>query len=191
MRHSAFCAALIDKNMGWAPVIQPGRLSHRMYAETHRPDALWAHTHTLFHILWHCGRQGISTTHTHTERRQDQGQLPASIFIIFILPDLLLPSWRQWSQPSPCDASTLHTHLQTHMLLYTQQPLSTDNWDQLLQGASSLDPAPLPHSAAAAALAFLAESYSKAPLPLFPFSPPTHTLSLSHCHFPSVVLIDR
>lgn len=77
-----------------------------------RPDAPWA----LFHILWHCGRQRVSATHTHTVHQQDQGQLPASIFIIFILSDLLHPSWRHWSQPSPCDASALHTctHIHTH-----------------------------------------------------------------------------
>lgn len=70
--------------------------------------------------------------HTGVACRQDQGQLPASIFIISMFPDLLLPSWRQWSKPSLCNASTLQTHLKTHMLPYTLQP---DNWDQLLQGA--------------------------------------------------------
>lgn len=110
------------------------------------------HTHTLrpqpTHTSTSCGggagkKNTHIHTHTHASHQQDQGQLPASIFIIFMFPDLLLPSWRQWSKPSPpCNASTLHTHthtLKTHMLLYTQQP---DNWDQLLQGASSLNPQP-------------------------------------------------
>lgn len=108
-------------------------------------------THTHFRILW----QASTIHHTHSHR-QDQGQLPASIFIIFMFPDLLLPFWRQWSKPSPAMPQPYtHTHLKTHMLLYTQQP---DNWDQLLQGASSFSPAPLLHPAAAA-LALLAENY--------------------------------
>lgn len=145
--------------------------------------------HTLFYILWHLG-QTRNIHHTHTlnaVHRQDQGQLPASIFIIFILPDLLYPSWRQWSQPSPCDASTLHTH--THTCSCTLSSASMDNWDQLLQGASSLDPAPPVHPAAAAALAFLAECYSKKSS--FPFSdsyPPSSLVPL--CVFAPVVLSD-
>lgn len=139
------------------------------------------HTHAIFHILWHCDREGISTVHTHTV--QDQGQLPASIFIIFILPDLLLPSWRQWSQPSPCDASNLLTHTHIHTCSCTLGSPSTDNWDQLLQGASSLDPAPPPLHLI---LLLHLPSWQKAipkppPSPPFPFSltPPPSCMPVS------------
>lgn len=163
-----------------------GRLSHRMYAETHHAYALWAHTHT--HTLPHpvaLDREGISTTHTHTV--QDQGQLPASIFIIFILPDLLLPSWRQWSQPSPCDASNLHTHTRKHTCSCTLSSPSTDNWDQLLQGASSLDPAPLLHLTLLLHLPFWQKAIPKPPpLPILFLSlspPPLPHACECVCHF--------
>lgn len=159
-----------------------------------RPDAPWA----LFHILWHCGRQRVSATHTHTVHRQDQGQLPASIFIIFILSDLLHPSWRHWSQPSPCDASALHTctHIHTHAPVHSAvTPCIIENScckvPLLLTLYPSLTLLLLLH------LPFWLKAIPKPSSPPFPFSCLTHPppipppTCLRVCLLSVVVLIDK
>lgn len=149
-----------------------------------RPDAPWA----LFHILWHCGRQRVSATHTHTVHRQDQGQLPASIFIIFILSDLLHPSWRHWSQPSPCDASALHTC--TH--IHTHAPVHSAVTPCIIETSCCKVPLPLTLYPSLTLLLLLhlpfwLKAIPKPSSPPFPFSCLTHPPPIPPPHMPTSV----
>uniref|UniRef100_A0A3B3RW28 SAM domain and HD domain 1 n=1 Tax=Paramormyrops kingsleyae TaxID=1676925 RepID=A0A3B3RW28_9TELE len=56
----------------------------------------------------HCGDIVYTRSHTHTHTHTyHMGLLPACILIIFILPDLLPPSWRLWSMLPPCPPTPL------------------------------------------------------------------------------------
>lgn len=126
------------------------------------------HTRNLLHILGSI--QAISYRHLHCAAaaapRPTACQYFYNLHPLWPLAPLLAPAV---SGPPPL--LTSHTCIHTCSCTLS----SVDNWDQLLQGASSLDPAPLllPAGAASAgvALASLVESESKVPplLLFFPF----------------------